>query len=92
VKEAIIDAQETDAAMILRRWANTSRMLSNKFLHQALAVEKASKTCDFSEIAPYVSVKRGREVFLNGDVEHGVSYYMIHICSAPEDKFFPNAI
>jgi hypothetical protein len=92
VKEAIITAQETDAALILRRWANTFRMLSNKFLQEALAVEKASKTRDFSEIAPYVSVERGREVFLNGDVEHGASYYMIHICSAPEVTFFPNPL
>lgn len=80
VKETIVNAQETDTALILRRWSNTSRMFSNNVLQEALKVEKTSKTGDFNEIAPYVSGKRGRQVFLNGNVEHGVSYYQIHIC------------
>ncbi|OKP12766.1 Nitronate monooxygenase [Penicillium subrubescens] len=59
VKEAIVSAQETDTALILRRWSNTSRMFSNKLLQEALTVEKTSNTGDFSEIGPYVSGKRG---------------------------------
>ncbi|KAJ5328755.1 Aldolase-type TIM barrel [Penicillium brevicompactum] len=88
VKDAIINAQETDTALILRRLTNTSRMFSKKVPQEALAVEKANKTGKFSEIVSYVSGKRGREVFLDGDVEQGLSYYLIHICSAPEDAFF----
>ncbi|KAJ5098416.1 hypothetical protein N7532_005417 [Penicillium argentinense] len=74
VKEAIVNAQETDTALVLRRWGNTSRLFSNKALQEALKVEKNSKSGDFSEIAPYVSGKRGRQVFLNGDVDFGVWY------------------
>lgn len=72
IKEAIVKAQETDTALVLRRWRNTSRLFANKVTEQALKVEKESTTGEFSEIAPFVSGKRGREVFLNGDVDFGV--------------------
>ena len=73
IKESIVKAQETDTELILRRWKNTSRMFSNKVARDAIKIEKESPTGKFEEVAPYVSGKRGREVFLNGDPEHGVS-------------------
>jgi NAD(P)H-dependent flavin oxidoreductase YrpB (nitropropane dioxygenase family) len=76
VKEAIVSAQETDTALVLRRWKNTSRLFANKVTQQALKAEKESQSGEFSDVAPFVSGKRGREVFLNGDVDYGV-------CSAP---------
>lgn len=72
IKEEIVKAQETDTALVLRRWRNTTRLYKNKVTEQALKVEQESKTGDFSEIAPFVSGKRGREVFLNGDPDYGV--------------------
>lgn len=72
VKQAIVDAEETDTALVMRRWKNTTRLFSNEVTKQALKVEKESKTGEFAEIAPFVSGKRGREVFLNGDVNFGV--------------------
>jgi len=72
IKEQIINADETDTALVLRRWRNTTRLYKNKVTEQALKVERESKTGQFSEIAPYVSGKRGREVFINGDPEYGV--------------------
>jgi hypothetical protein len=39
---------------------------------QAVDIEKTSPTGKFEEVAPYVSGKRGREVFLNGDPDFGV--------------------
>lgn len=72
IKEQIVKAQETDTALLLRRWRNTTRLYRNKVTEQALQVERESKTGEFSEIAPYVSGKRGREVFINGDPEYGV--------------------
>lgn len=75
VKEAIVNSQETDTALVLRRWRNTTRLFSNKVSQEALKVEKESKSGEFSDVAPFVSGKRGREVFLNGDVDFGVSFY-----------------
>ncbi|KAL2266078.1 hypothetical protein VTJ83DRAFT_5430 [Remersonia thermophila] len=72
IKEQIVKAQETDTALVLRRWKNTTRLYRNKVTEQALKIERESKTGDFAEVAPYVSGKRGREVFINGDPEYGV--------------------
>ncbi|OQE40169.1 hypothetical protein PENCOP_c006G05775 [Penicillium coprophilum] len=72
VKEAIVAAEETDTALVLRRWKNTSRLFANKVAKDALKIEQESKTGEFSEVGPYVSGKRGREVFINGDVDFGV--------------------
>lgn len=87
VKEAIINAQQIDTALVLPRWGNTSRLFPNKVPQEALEVKKNIKSGDFSEIAPYVSGKRGRQVFLNGDVEFGVSYHDTPgslVCSGPK--------
>ncbi|KAF4460451.1 2-nitropropane dioxygenase [Fusarium albosuccineum] len=72
VKEEIVRAQETDTTLLLRRWKNTSRLYKNKVAEDALKIERESTTGEFSEVAAYVSGKRGKEVFINGDTEHGV--------------------
>ncbi|KAI0888163.1 uncharacterized protein GGS22DRAFT_155226 [Annulohypoxylon maeteangense] len=72
IKEQIVQAQETDTALVMRRWTNTTRLYRNKVTDQVVKIEKESKTGEFAEIAPYVSGKRGREVFINGDAEFGV--------------------
>lgn len=72
IKAAIVEAQETDTNLVLRRWKNTSRLFKNKASDDALKVERESTTGDFSEVQPYVSGQRGRQVFLNGDKDFGV--------------------
>jgi len=72
IKQAIVDADETDTELVLRRWRNTSRLFKNKVSVAAVKIEKESTTGKFEEVAPYVSGKRGREVFLNGDKDFGV--------------------
>lgn len=72
IKETIVKADETDTTLVLRRWRNTTRLYRNKVTEEALKVEQESTTGEFSEIAPFVSGKRGREVFINGDPEYGV--------------------
>lgn len=79
VKEEIVRAQETDTTLLLRRWKNTSRLYKNKVAEDALKIERESTTGEFSEVAPYVSGKRGKEVFINGDTEHGVSFVLLKI-------------
>lgn len=79
IKQAIVEAEETDTELVLRRWRNTSRLFANKVTKDAVRIEKESTTGKFEEVAPYVSGKRGREVFINGDKDHGVSH-AIPIC------------
>lgn len=72
VKQAIVDAQETDTELVLRRWKNTSRLFANKVAKEAVRAERESSSGRFEDVAPLVSGKRGREVFINGDVDYGV--------------------
>jgi NAD(P)H-dependent flavin oxidoreductase YrpB (nitropropane dioxygenase family) len=75
VKEAIVNADETDTTLVMRKWRNTSRLFANKVALQAVEIEKNDTTGDFAKsgIGAFVSGKRGREVFINGDVDFGVS-------------------
>lgn len=72
IKNEIVKASETDTQLVLRRWTNTSRLYKNKVAQEAAKIEKESATGKFEEVAPYVSGKRGREVFINGDPDYGV--------------------
>ncbi|KAI1615661.1 enoyl-reductase I [Exophiala viscosa] len=72
IKKTIVDASEHDTELVLRRWKNTSRLYKNKVVEEAVKIEKSSQSGKFEEVAPYVSGKRGREVFINGDKDFGV--------------------
>ncbi|KAK6584860.1 hypothetical protein PZA11_003084 [Diplocarpon coronariae] len=72
IKEEIVKADETDTELVLRRWKNTSRLYKNKVSQAATKIERESTTGKFEEVAEYVSGKRGRQVFLNGDPDYGV--------------------
>ena len=72
IKQAIVEAQETDTELVLRRWRNTTRLFKNKVTDEVREVEKGSQEGKFEEVAPLVSGKRGREVFVNGDKDFGV--------------------
>lgn len=79
VKQAIVDAQETDTELVLRRWKNTSRLFANKVAKEAVQAERESSSGKFEDVAPLVSGKRGRQVFINGDVDYGVSLLSISL-------------
>jgi len=72
VKKAIVNATEDDTTLVFRRWKNTTRLFKNKVALEAKKIEMESPTGKFEEVAHLVSGKRGREVYLRGDVEHGV--------------------
>lgn len=73
VKQAIVNAQETDTELVLRRWKNTTRLFANKVAKEAVHTERTSSSGKFEDVAPLVSGKRGRQVFINGEVDYGVS-------------------
>ncbi|PNS16432.1 Nitronate monooxygenase [Sphaceloma murrayae] len=72
IKEAIVQASETDTELVMRRWTNTTRLYKNQVTRDTIKIEKESPTGKFEEIAPLVSGKRGKQVFDNGDPEAGV--------------------
>ena len=73
IKKEICKASEHDTQLVLRRWRNTSRLYKNKAAVEAYKIESTSTTGEFSEVAPWVSGQRGRQVFINGDPDFGVS-------------------
>jgi NAD(P)H-dependent flavin oxidoreductase YrpB (nitropropane dioxygenase family) len=89
IKEQIVKGQETDTALVLRRWTNTSRMFKNKVALEALKIEQESTTGKFEELAHLVSGKRGKEVYNNGDPEYGVRCAALLISPTPRMK--PNS-
>ncbi|KAF3904086.1 hypothetical protein ABW20_dc0109056 [Dactylellina cionopaga] len=72
VKEAIVAASENDTELLLRRWNNTSRLFKNKISVEAKIIELTSGTGNFEDVAHLVSGKRGRTVFVDGDLDAGV--------------------
>jgi NAD(P)H-dependent flavin oxidoreductase YrpB (nitropropane dioxygenase family) len=83
IKEAIVGAQETDTQLVLRKWRNTSRLFKNETSTKAYEIENDPKTTEFKDVQPWVSGQRGRQVFLNGDKDYGVSFI--------QDRVFPTS-
>jgi NAD(P)H-dependent flavin oxidoreductase YrpB (nitropropane dioxygenase family) len=73
VKAAKCAAKESDTKLVMRRWNNTSRLFRNQVSEEVAKIEKESPTGQFEEIASLMSGKRGKYVFINGDVDFGVS-------------------
>jgi NAD(P)H-dependent flavin oxidoreductase YrpB (nitropropane dioxygenase family) len=74
IKKEIVKAQETDTQLVMRRWTNTSRLYKNTPANEAARIERESSTGKFEEIAPWVSGKRGRQVYITGDPDFGVRH------------------
>ena len=73
IKQTIVNSQETDTTLVLKKFRNTTRLYKNKVAQEAVKVELAPTTTEFKDVAPFVSGQRGRQVFLNGDADFGVS-------------------
>ncbi len=72
VKQRMVEASELDTALIFRSLRNTSRVFKNAVAEKVVAIEALPGETQFEEIAPLVKGVRGRELFDNGDLDHGV--------------------
>jgi nitronate monooxygenase len=72
VKRALVQADERQTALIYRTLENTARVFKNTVAEQVLAIEARPGPTDFADIAPLVSGARGKKVFEEGDLEHGI--------------------
>ncbi len=73
VKQAMVDADELNTQLMNRTLRNTSRVFKNTVAGEVVAVER-EKGADLKieDLAPYLSGQRGKVVFEDGDVDHGV--------------------
>lgn len=79
IKESIVAAQETDTQLVLRKWKNTSRLFKNKVSSEAYRIENDPETKEFKAVGPLVSGARGRQVFVNGDPDFGVCFFLLSL-------------
>lgn len=73
IKQAMVDADERQTALIFRTLNNTARVFKNKIAEEVLAIEAKDGATDFAELQPLVAGTRGRVAVLEeGDVDGGV--------------------
>ena len=72
-KQRMLEAQETDTLLILRRLKNTCRVFGNAVAKEAHQIE-ADKGSDFlfEDVAHLVNGKRGRAAEARGDADGGI--------------------
>mmetsp|Transcript_22144 Transcript_22144/g.38998 ORF Transcript_22144/g.38998 Transcript_22144/m.38998 type:complete len:116 (+) Transcript_22144:829-1176(+) len=69
----MIEAQETDTVLMLRRLKNTSRVFQNKVAEEVQQMESSKgQDFQFSDVAHLVNGKRGRQAEEDGDADGGI--------------------
>ncbi|TYT73972.1 NAD(P)H-dependent flavin oxidoreductase [Desulfobotulus mexicanus] len=71
IKQALVDADERQTALIFRTLHNTARIYKNTLADEIVALEKRGGVT-IEELAPLVAGKRGEQAMKNGDVNGGV--------------------
>ena len=73
VKQAMVDADERNTQLMNRTLRNTSRVFKNEVAGKIVAIER-EKGADLKieDLAEYLSGQRGKVVFEEGKVDHGV--------------------
>jgi NAD(P)H-dependent flavin oxidoreductase YrpB (nitropropane dioxygenase family) len=73
LKQAMVDANERQTALIFRTLHNTARVFRNRIADQVLEIESRPGETDFADLQPLVAGVRGREKVLEGgDTEDGI--------------------
>jgi len=71
VKQALVDAEETQTQLIFRTFNNTARVFKNTVADNVVAIE-AKPEATFEDVRDLVSGEKGRKVFELGDLEQGI--------------------
>lgn len=71
-KQKLIDAKETDTALIMSSLRNTVRALRNETTAQVQKIEKENDNVTITDLLPYISGKHGRNAYETGDTSKGV--------------------
>jgi NAD(P)H-dependent flavin oxidoreductase YrpB (nitropropane dioxygenase family) len=79
IKRAIVKGNETDTELLLRKWKNTSRLFKNDVALEAKRIETTKPGSEFKDVQHLVAGQRGKRVFIDGDVNAGVSSLISHI-------------
>ncbi|MGB1640504.1 MAG: NAD(P)H-dependent flavin oxidoreductase [Pseudohongiellaceae bacterium] len=72
VKQAMVNANELDTALIYRSLSNTARVFRNSVAEQVLDIEARPGATKFEDIQPLVQGTKGKELFEQGDLDRGI--------------------
>ncbi|WP_201294587.1 NAD(P)H-dependent flavin oxidoreductase [Colwellia sp. 20A7] len=65
MKQAIVEARETDTTLMFRALNSTARVFKNVIAKQVVAIEAKDGSTDFSDLQPLVAGARGRERYVD---------------------------
>ena len=71
VKEKMTEADELSTNLMFRTMHNTARVFKNSVSDQVVEIE-SSGSATFEDVKDLVAGQRGRVVFEEGDLEHGI--------------------
>lgn len=71
VKDMMLDADERSTNLMFRTMHNTARVFKNSVSDQVVEIESTG-TASFEDVKDLVAGQRGRVVFEEGDMEHGI--------------------
>lgn len=73
MKQAMVDASETDTTLMFRTLKNTARVFKNDIAKQVVEIEAKDGDTDFKDLQPLVAGARGRERCIEaGDINDGI--------------------
>lgn len=72
VKQALVEARETDTQLVLRSFRNTVRSLRTPVTEQVVALEGRAEGCDFDAVRHLVTGQRGKAALASGAVHDAV--------------------
>ncbi|GAP38122.1 nitronate monooxygenase family protein [Piscinibacter sakaiensis] len=72
IKQALVDARETDTRLMFRTLKNTARVLRNAISEEVVALERRDGGATFDDLRPLVAGPRGRATLASGEVDDGV--------------------
>jgi NAD(P)H-dependent flavin oxidoreductase YrpB (nitropropane dioxygenase family) len=72
LKQALVDGDERQTALLYRTLRNTARVYKNAITEEVLAIEARPGKTEFKDIAPLVSGERGKRVITGGDTQDGI--------------------
>ena len=73
MKQAMVDANETDTTLMFRTLNNTARVFKNDIAKQVVEIEARDGETDFKDLQPLVAGARGRERCIEeGEINDGI--------------------
>jgi nitronate monooxygenase len=72
VKQRMVEASELDTSLIYRKFNNTARVFKNSVAEKVVAIESQAGETKFEDIQPLVAGVKGRQLFLDGDLDKGI--------------------